>query len=320
MKSRYLISFLSGLEEPIEQLLKKCGGVSVERMLSGGALLRSSRTPVLPFARQRFLVLFQMKPCVLPDEALKRLLTAGEWLNALPYEEISGKRFRITVSDGEKKTPAGMRYISLLEKAIEEQTGMHVNRERPECEFWVLLRKEAAYFLLHIPSQGQETKGRLRPDVAGTVALLFGYNPGTVALLGATDDVLVRMLREQGAKKILCVRDNNGEDGFKSRKDGIRVVLGTPEQTGLEEKTCNGACLFLPARKGMTSFNLREALHESARILTREGTLVLVAPQQDAQSIAERNQEFQMNERYFCEWGGCRMMIVKMLRVKPEET
>ena len=318
MKRLYYASFLPGLEMPMEQLLKKTGGISVERVLEGGALFRCNRMPVLPYVRQFFLVLFQMKPCTLPDEALRRLLTAGEWLNSFPYEEISGKHFRITISDGEKKIPASMRYVSLLEKAIEEQTGMHVNRERPDLELWVLLRREASYFLMRFLNGETNAKGRLRSDVAGAMAMQLGYNPGTVALLGTADVGLIRMLREQGARRIFSFPMGSLDVSF-CKQMGVRALVGTPEHTDLETGTCDGICLFLPAHKsGIAAFDLRASLHECARLIRQQGILVLLAPQSEALETAERNREFRIEERYFCEWGSNRMLILNMRRVTKE--
>ena len=319
MKKLYYISFLPGLETPVQQMLKKSGGVSTERMLEGGALFRANRAPALSFARRCFLVLFQMKPCQAPEEALRRLLSAGEWLNALPYEEIGGKRFRITVSDGEKKMSANMRYVSLLEKAIEEHTGMRVSREKPECEFWILLRKEAAYFLLRIPLLRAEEKRKMRPDVAGTAALLLGYDPGAVALLGTADEALVRMLLEQGARPVLCIGGKDGDpDAPRLCREGVRLLQGSAQHTDLEEKSCRGACLFLSGRTDPASAEVRGALHEAARILAPKGTLVFIAPQ-SAFSVVERNRTLREEQRYFCEWGGSRMGIAKLIRTVPEE-
>ena len=319
MKRLYFASFLPGLEAPMERLLRKTGGLSPERMLTGGVLFRSNRTPELQFVRQCFLVLFQMKPSSSPDEALRRLLTAGEWLNAIPYEEIAGKRFRITVSDGDKKIPANMRYVALLEKAIEEHTGMRVHREHPDTELWLLLRREASYFLMRIPSKETGGKGRMRPDVAGAIALLMGYNPGKVALLGTADAALIRMLREQGARQIAAVPAESGDESlYKQAK--IRLISGTPEHTDLADESCNGICLCLSVRKDASpAFDLRGALHESARILARKGALVLVAPQQHALEIVERNRSFETVERLFCNWGGNRMLIFSMRLIAPEE-
>ena len=60
MKKLYFSTFVQGLEQPIEAMLRKEGGVAVERMLSGAALYRSVRVACLHA---------HDVPGALPDEA-----------------------------------------------------------------------------------------------------------------------------------------------------------------------------------------------------------------------------------------------------------
>ena len=144
MKKLYFSTFIQGLEKPIELMLHKEGGVAVERMLNGAALYRSVREPSLPYMHQTFQVLFQMKPMANVNDAVRRLLATGGWLDRFPYEETQGKKFRIVTAQDDQLVSANMRYVDMLEKAICEQTGMRTYRERPEVELWVLCRPEAA--------------------------------------------------------------------------------------------------------------------------------------------------------------------------------
>ena len=81
MKKLYFSTFVEGLEKPIEAMLHKEGGVAVERVLSGAALYRSVREPALPYVHQTFQVLFQMKPMANVNDAVRRLLATGGWLD-----------------------------------------------------------------------------------------------------------------------------------------------------------------------------------------------------------------------------------------------
>ena len=138
MKKLYFSTFVPGLERPVEAMLRKEGGVAVERVLPGAALYRNVRTPAFSFVHQSFQVLFQMKPVASADEAVKRLLATGGWLDRFPYEETEGKKFRIVTAQGDQLVAANMRYVDMLEKAICENTGMRTNRERPDVELWIL--------------------------------------------------------------------------------------------------------------------------------------------------------------------------------------
>ena len=132
MKKLYFSTFVEGLEKPIEAMLHKEGGVAVERVLNGAALYRSVREPALPYMHQTFQVLFQMKPMANVNDAVRRLLATGGWLDRFPYEETQGKKFRIVTAQDDHLVSANMRYVDMLEKAICEHTGMHTYRERPD--------------------------------------------------------------------------------------------------------------------------------------------------------------------------------------------
>lgn len=170
MKKLYFSTFVEGLEKPIEAMLHKEGGVAVERVLNGAALYRSVREPALPYMHQTFQVLFQMKPMANVNDAVRRLLATGGWLDRFPYEETQGKKFRIVTAQDDHLVSANMRYVDMLEKAICEHTGMHTYRERPDVELWVLCRPEAAYFLWRLGKRQPKQEGQLRSDVCAVAA------------------------------------------------------------------------------------------------------------------------------------------------------
>ena len=114
MKKLYFSSFIHGLEKPVETMLHKEGGVAVERILPGAAIYRSVKEPAFPFVHQTFMVLFQMKPVANANEAVKRLLATGSWLDRFPYGEMEGKRFRIVTAENDKLVSANMCYVDCL--------------------------------------------------------------------------------------------------------------------------------------------------------------------------------------------------------------
>ena len=120
MKKLYFSTFVEGLEKPIEAMLHKEGGVAVERVLNGAALYRSVREPALPYMHQTFQVLFQMKPMANVNDAVRRLLATGGWLDRFPYEETQGKKFRIVTAQDDHLVSANMRYVDMLEKVLAE--------------------------------------------------------------------------------------------------------------------------------------------------------------------------------------------------------
>ena len=196
MKKLYFSTFVQGLEKPIETMLHKEGGVAVERIVPGAAIYRSVREPSMQFVHQTFSVLFQMKPVKDVNEAVKRLLSTGTWLDRFPYEETEGKRFRIVTAEGDKLVAANMRYVDMLEKAICENTGMRTYREKPDVELWVLCRPEASYFLWRIGKHSSaRQEGQLRPDVCAVVSFLSQCGAKNAAILGCSGSTLPLALK-----------------------------------------------------------------------------------------------------------------------------
>ena len=137
MKKLYYSTFVPGLEEAVTSLLRHEGGVTVERVMNGGVLYRSVREPEFAYMHHTFLVLTQFQNVKTLDDAVKRLMTQGEWLDRMPYETLDGKKFRIvTMNDGQLEG-VNMRYINMLEKVIMDHTGMRTLREKPEVELWI---------------------------------------------------------------------------------------------------------------------------------------------------------------------------------------
>ena len=67
MKKQYFSTFVQGLEKPIEAMLRKEGGVAVDRIVSGAAIYKSVREPNFAFLHQTFSVLFQNRLHRYPD-------------------------------------------------------------------------------------------------------------------------------------------------------------------------------------------------------------------------------------------------------------
>ena len=302
MKKTYLITFAPGLEKPIEAMLHKEGGVAVERVLPGAALYRSVRELTLPYARQTFHLLFQMKPMNSVDDAVKRLMATGGWLDRFPYEETQGKRFRIVTAMGDQLVSANMRYVDMLERAICDQTGMRTQRERPDVELWVLCRPEASYFLWRIgkrPVAKQE--GQLRADVCAVVAFLAACGAKSAAVLGATGASLPLALKASGARVTCVCPDRASAESVSRRADGIRVSEGPSGHTDLPDASQSAVVIAFPANAQPTQdadAQLRGALHEALRILAPGGRLIAVAPVALAQGALRKSSSVAVSARY----------------------
>ena len=304
----------------MEKLLTKEGGVSLERVLRGGALYRSVRTPNIGFMHQSFLVLYRMKPCKTPDDALKNLLSSGSWLDNIPFDTIEGKRFRITVSDGENKVPANMRYVNLLENTIREHTGLQVNRERPDVELWLICLPEMSLFLWRIDQSRNKEKGRLRPDVAYAAASYIGYNQENVAVIGCEDESLIAALKAQSARHIVCVCTT--EESCKrvsSVARGVKTVLAGIEQTGLSDHSQSAVYLNLRAsQKENTRIDVRSALYEATRMLEEDGKLIIVCSKGQVYADLFKTRSLEIEDKLSFVLGG-QETVVWALSFQPDE-
>lgn len=301
MKKLYFSTFVPGLERPIEAMLRKEGGVAVERVLPGAALYRSVREPSFAFVHQTFSVLFQMKPMKTADEAVKRLLATGGWLDRFPYEQTQGKRFRIVISQGDQLVSANMRQIDLLEKAIAEQTGMYTCRERPEVELWILLRPEASYFLWRLGKRSAKQEGQLRADICAVMAFLARSGAKSAALLGCTGAGLPLALKAGGVRTLTCVcPDKQSAKTVSGRVSGVRVCEGSSGYTDLADASQSTVILTLPPKSEKTErteADLRNALYEARRIAQPDGLILVLAPVSHAASTLRKTQGIAVLER-----------------------
>lgn len=323
MKKLYFSTFVQGLEKPVEAMLRKEGGVAVERVLPGAALYRSVREPAMPFVHQTFSVLFQMKPVNDVNDAIKRLMATGSWLDRFPYEETEGKRFRIVTVMGDKLVAANMRYVDMLEKAICENTGMRTYRERPDVELWVLCRPEAAYFLWRIGKQSAtRQEGQLRTDVCAVVSFLSQCGAKNAAILGCTNASLPYALKAGGAKALTCIcPDRSSAKNIEGKIRGVRVSEGSSGYTDLADASQQAVVLHLPVKAEKTprlEADLRNALFEARRILCEDGRLIVVASLAHAESTLRKTQGVRMLARYDLTLSGQKSAIWVMT-TKPSD-
>lgn len=323
MKKLYFSTFVQGLEKPVEAMLRKEGGVAVERIVPGAAVYRSVREPAFSFVHQTFSVLFQMKPVKDANEAIKRLLSTGTWLDRFPYEETTGKRFRIVTAVGDKLVAANMRYVDMLEKAICDHTGMRTYREKPDVELWILCRPEAAYFLWRIGKQSAtRQEGQLRSDVCSVVSFLSQCGGKQAAILGCTSTTLPYALKAGGARTLTCVcPDHANAKLVESKVHGARVITGSSGYTDLADASQHAVVLHLPVKAEKTTrleADLRNALFEARRILREDGKLIVIAALAHAESTLRKTQGVRMLARYDLALSGQKSAIW-MMTLKPED-
>lgn len=303
MKKLYFSTFVQGLEKPVEAMLRKEGGVAVERVLPGAVLYRSVKEPSMSFVHQTFQVLFQMKPMPNVNDAVRRLMATGSWLDRFPYGEMEGKRFRIVTAEGDKLVSANMRYVDTLEKAICDNTGMKTFRERPDVELWVLCRPEASYFLWRMGKRSTTKQdGQLRTDVSSIIGFLAGAVNGNAAVLGCNGASIPAALKMHGARTVTCVcNDKSQAKAIQERLRGVRVCEGSTGYTDLADQSQSAVVVYLPVKAEKTErleSDLRSTLFEARRILEDDGRLLVVASTHHAEATLRKTQGVRALARY----------------------
>ena len=317
MKRLYYSAVIPGLEPVAVRLLQKEGGVSVEQALAGGVLYRSVKAPDFAFCRRTFLVLARMTGIRDPEAALKRLSTSGGWLDNIPYEEAEHVHFRITVSDGDSKVHVNMKSVALLERTIAEQTGMHIDRERPTVELWLIAGDAGSLFLWRRKEKKDRDQGRLPADFSDMMAFLIGYDKKNLAVLGCRDDGLPRAMLARGARKVACVLTAPEAADRVKRIPGLTAVTADAAHTGLETEGFDALCVNLIPEKDKPAEDsnvLRSVFHEAARLTRKGGRMVAVLPAGSGREVLSRNREWAEEERYGCTLGGRKLEICVVMR------
>ena len=316
MKKLYLATFIKGLERPVEAMLRHEGGVSVDRILPGLAVFRSVKEVDLPFLQRSFLLLCQMKPEKDVSSAVRKMSESDAWLDRFPFEETEGKRFRIVTAEDGQPCAANMRFISRIEKSICEQTGMIVNRERPEVELWINSRAEAVYFLWRLTKRDRKTDDPLRKDLCEILSFMTSPVGKNAALLGVTGRNLPEAFRSQGIKG-LALAYSKPEYALKPPAGGGKNAGGTASHTDLADTSQEIVSLCIPPKgnQAVAQTEIRSTLREAARILAADGKLLLLYPQR-LQNDFEKIRAMDYLTEYHITISGepCRVVLLR----KPE--
>ncbi|MBQ8093458.1 MAG: hypothetical protein IJ242_07775 [Clostridia bacterium] len=287
MKKEYYSTFMPGLEEPVGSILRRTGGISVGRILPGAAIYRSVHEPHLACMQRTYQILSEMRPEKDLDAALRRLSGTDTWLDRFDFESIAGLQFRIVTAIDGQPAAGNMRYVSMLEKNICEQTGMRVSRERPQVELWVNLRTEALYFLWRMnKKEGQKNADPLRRDLCETIAFLARPQGGQTAILGVTGTNLPEALRAQGASVVNAVlADHVRPDAASTLRGAVRLLEGSTGCCGLPDQSQNAVMICLAPKGGFSVQEeaLRGTIREGMRILKKDGRLVVFYPRSQGQ-------------------------------------
>ncbi len=175
----------SGFESSIKRLLRRALSDSGSVRVSGGLVRFVSPSAVdtvarLPWFTNLFVVFREWNTASLPFEALVRK-TGGEaefaeaWLACRPS---SAATFRVRFSRAGEFTSVDKKATADAEALVRARTGLRVDRENPDIEFWYIVRTEGwSALAARIPSRGmgpEERPGELKREVASLLVAVSG--------------------------------------------------------------------------------------------------------------------------------------------------
>ncbi len=182
---KYAITFTTGLEGPVAELLAKGGGQQV-RVGGAFATFLKAGKPETPFAAQLFAVLEEGRAAS-GREWLMSLVRKTGWTSRLAGMNTGAQTFRVIVSEGGRLQSAPDKSLTRMEEIVTQATGMLPDRARPGVELWAMVRQNGeAYLLLRLSrvsaAERELPPGALRPDFCALLAALSGAGKGSAAI------------------------------------------------------------------------------------------------------------------------------------------
>src|SRR3989344_9063070 len=172
-KYNYASTFITGLQKPIEKLLKNnLKDMKIIKVLDGLIIYDSSESIDkiinLPFFNNTFVIirLFQGQ-----NKLLDMIKIMSKDIDLKPFHNFlkNYKIFRIITSKENDLVSIDKKLLYPIEKEIIKQTKLRLNINNPDKEFWFLERKEnIGFFMLRLTKNKNKgiEKGKLRSELA----------------------------------------------------------------------------------------------------------------------------------------------------------
>lgn len=293
MKKTYYATCMPGLEHAVEALLQREPGVVLDWIHEGSVTFRADQKPNFPYLHNVFLVLQTMSGLKDLDGAVKKLLLAGDWLDRMPFDALSGKRFRIVCMHGDQLVSVDMKYLHLLEQVICQHTGMSALRERPDVELW-LIRCSERVTLFTWRLEGRRAgkgpgAGALREDLCTVMASLAKAGGKSALCIGfGSQDRIQAALYAAGCRHTDMQREGRGLTAVDDASVGAllaRLFMGNDKISQPEAEA-------------------RTMLLEAVRVLKPGGRAVLLAPEGRLDNAISQLPQLEVVDRLPLRMGG----------------
>ncbi|MDD3679290.1 MAG: RsmD family RNA methyltransferase [Candidatus Shapirobacteria bacterium] len=218
----YFSTFMSGLQEVVEEALKKDlkNSTKIELLLDGLVVYRSNEPPgnikKIRFLNNTFILFRFYQKKLSPKVLIEKVLQEPNIITSLPLGLVKNTtRFRVIASRENQVIALDKRLLSKIETVLSRRLMLKVNRKLPDIEVWFLTRREGYAFIgLRItktPNYEKSLyKGELRPELAHIMCLL--------ADLGH-QDVVLDPFAGYGSIPLECVKHFSVKQIFAGEKD-----------------------------------------------------------------------------------------------------
>ncbi len=341
---RYASTFISGLQKPIENLLRNnIEDVNIEQVLDGLILYTTKAEPAtiekLRFFNNTFLALL-----VLPDSShsrdpLGRILSSAVEIPNLeqqlkPYLPDGRHGFRILVSEENKLVSGDKQLLSSLEMRISHVEGKELrpSSHNPKIEFWFLHRSEKVGFFLLRLTRNWDGKtihaGELKPELSHVMCSLTEPKPDDIVLdpFSGYGSIPIEMARSFPCRMVFAGdRDASCRQHIRQRlvtKRLKRVVvpkqLDACSMKGFENGFISTIVTDPPwgFHEANTDINrlYNSMLNEFNRVLKPEGFLVVLTARKAEfeKSVAAAPGRFALLEKYDVLVSGRKAAIYKL--------
>ncbi|UCC11220.1 MAG: methyltransferase [candidate division WOR-3 bacterium] len=182
MTKTYVATFIPGFSKLVRELLMyHFPDTRTSILLDGLTVFSTVSDPTrLMYFNNIFLLLHVFPTCGAQPmhEMLKYIARSKKAARTIAMNRPSpGASFRIVTSRENRLVAVDNRMLARAEKHLTAETGMKVNRSRPDIELWCLYRREGTGFFMmrltkHATTQRMLHKGELRPELAGLLCAL----------------------------------------------------------------------------------------------------------------------------------------------------
>jgi tRNA G10 N-methylase Trm11 len=335
----YVSSFVSGLQEPVKDLiLKSIRGTKIIQLFDGLVVYESSvdinRVRQLGFFNNSFVLLKEFDKKMSFEEMIKLAGdSSGEFLELL--KKSLGKKdnyFRIVCSDENEFVSVDKRQLSVLEKIISQGASIRVDIYSPDIEFWFLRRSEGkSFFLLRLTknvSNKSLHKGELRPELSFIMNSLSEPNSQDVFLdcFCGYGSVPYSRAKNFPFKAVICSDIDSKcveftQNKLKDIKSGGKIVVKKADffehaenENSVDKIVTDPPWGEFTKIEDIEEFYFR-VLGEFYRVLRKKGIVVFVSSRKDeVENTIKRFGNFKLDKKYDILVNGKKAGIYRLLK------